>query len=236
MSYSLEEDKSYEKSYFFEDYKKQYGKTYQEDFESIKKQGLRRIENINSIYKIQNKNVFDIGCAYGPFLSAVSDFKAIPYGTDISEDAVKYVRNELHYPACCTAFPEIDVAEQFGLSHFDVVTMWYVIEHFKNLDSVLRKVNHLLKKGGVFAFSTPCGEGISAKSDKDHFYQISPTDHYSIWEPSKANSILDKIMVFQGGKDTKLNDSAVLTCNSILKTFKQKYNHFVDQTENLFEM
>ena len=192
MSFSLEEDKSYQKSYFFEDYKKQYGKTYQEDFDSIKKQGFRRIENIKMIKGIENKNVFDIGCAYGPFLAAVSDYKAIPYGTDISEDAVKYVRNELHYPACCTSFPDINVVEQFGLLQFDVVTMWYVIEHFTNLDSVLRKVNSLVKNDGIFAFSTPCGEGISAKSNKDNFYQISPTDHYSIWEPSKAKSILKK--------------------------------------------
>jgi ubiquinone/menaquinone biosynthesis C-methylase UbiE len=82
--------------------------------------------------------------------------------------------------------------EQFGLLQFDVVTMWYVIEHFTNLDSVLRKVNSLVKNDGIFAFSTPCGEGISAKSNKDNFYQISPTDHYSIWEPSKAKSILKK--------------------------------------------
>jgi len=32
----------YSESYFFEDYKNQYGKTYLEDFESIKKQGIRR--------------------------------------------------------------------------------------------------------------------------------------------------------------------------------------------------
>ena len=192
MSFSLEEDKIYKKEYFFEDYKKQYGKTYQEDFESIKQQGFRRINNIKSLCKIENKNVFDIGCAYGPFLSAISDSKAIPYGTDIAEDAVKYVRNELHYPACCTAFPEINITEQFGVSHFDVITMWYVIEHFTNLDSVLRKVNASLKKDGVFAFSTPSGEGISAKSNKDNFYLISPTDHYSVWEPSKAKSILKK--------------------------------------------
>ena len=68
--------------------------------------------------------------------------------------------------------------------------MWYVIEHFKDLGKVLRKVSTLVRKGGVFAFSTPSGEGISAVSDKEHFYEISPTDHYTIWEPSKADSIL----------------------------------------------
>ncbi len=70
--------------------------------------------------------------------------------------------------------------------------MWYVIEHFKDLDSVLSKISEITKEGGIFAFATPSGEGISAKSNLDHFYTISPIDHFSIWEPSKAQKILKK--------------------------------------------
>ena len=136
------------------------------------------------------KNIFDIGCAYGPFLAAATESGFNPFGTDISEDAIAYVQKKLKYPAVCSAFPDIDTAEEFGIAQFDVVTMWYVIEHFKDLGSVLRKVSALVKKGGIFAFSTPSGEGISAVSDKDHFYEISPTDHYTIWEPSRADEIM----------------------------------------------
>ncbi len=193
MSFTTEEDKEYKKAYFFEDYKKQYGKTYQEDFEAIKSQGLRRVSVIRSLTGPNSeKNLLDIGCAYGPFLSAAFDSKFNPFGTDISEDAISYVHQNLKYPAVCSAFPQINTAEEFGIEQFDVVTMWYVIEHFKDLGGVLRKVSSLVKKGGIFAFSTPSGEGISAVSDKDHFYLISPTDHYTIWEPSRADSILRK--------------------------------------------
>lgn len=190
MSFTTFEDKVYQKAYFFEDYKKQYGKTYEEDFEAIKAQGLRRVGIIKTMTGSGAGTLLDIGCAYGPFLAAASDKKFNPFGTDISEDAVSYIQTKLKMPAVCSAFPEIDTAEEFGIAQFDAVTMWYVIEHFKDLGSVLRKVSSLVKKGGVFAFSTPSGEGISAVSDKDHFYQISPTDHYTIWEPSRAASIL----------------------------------------------
>ena len=191
MSYTIEEDKKYQKAYFFEDYKKQYGKTYEEDFENIKKQGRRRVEVIKSVYgNLNDKNILDIGCAYGPFLSAANDFSLNPFGTDISEDAISYVQNKLKYPATVSSFPQIDTEKEFGLPQFDIVTMWYVIEHFKNLDSVLSKISKIVKLDGIFAFSTPSGEGISAKSDVDHFYSISPSDHYSIWEPTKADKIL----------------------------------------------
>ena len=194
MAFTTIEDKKYQKAYFFEDYKKQYGKTYEEDFDSIKAQGMRRAGIIKTLCGAGSagteKNLFDIGCAYGPFLAAAVDSGFNPFGTDISDDAISYVQKTLKYPAVCSAFPEIDTAEEFGIAQFDVVTMWYVIEHFKDLGSVLRKVSSLVKKGGIFAFSTPSGEGISAVSDKDHFYQISPTDHYTIWEPGRADSIL----------------------------------------------
>ena len=190
MSFTTYEDKVYHKSYFFEDYKKQYGKTYEEDFESIKAQGLRRVSIIKALTTGSSRNLLDIGCAYGPFLSAASDSNFTPFGTDISEEAILYVQSKLKIPAVCSPFPQIDTAEEFGISQFDAVTMWYVIEHFKDLGSVLRKVSSLVKKGGVFAFSTPSGEGVSAVSDIDYFYQISPTDHYTIWEPSHAAAIL----------------------------------------------
>ena len=191
MAFTTIEDKKYQKAYFFEEYKKQYGKTYEEDFDSIKAQGMRRAAIIKVLSGSGGeKTLLDIGCAYGPFLAAASESNFNPFGTDISDDAVSYVQQKLKYPAVCSAFPEIDTAEEFGIAQFDVVTMWYVIEHFKDLGRVLRKVSSLVKKGGVFAFSTPSGEGISAVSDKDHFYEISPADHYTIWEPSKADSIL----------------------------------------------
>ena len=193
MSFTTMPEMEYDKSYFFEDYKKQYGKTYEEDFQSIKEQGLRRINNIKKIVtKVKNKTLLDIGCAYGPFLDAAADNKMAAFGTDISEDAVAYVQEKLGYEAKCCAFPEIDTLKEFGVNQFDVVSMWYVIEHFKNLHTVLTKVNNILKEGGIFAFSTPCGEGISAKSDCNNFYEISPADHYSIWEISKAKKILGK--------------------------------------------
>ncbi|MCR5436843.1 MAG: methyltransferase domain-containing protein [Treponema sp.] len=192
FSYTLEKEKTYEKAYFFEDYKKQYGKTYEEDFDSIKKHGLKRASIINSLCRTKEKNLFDIGCAYGPFLSAAYDKGFVPFGTDICEPAVKYVKTKLQYPACTGVFPQIDTGKEFGISEFDVCTMWYVIEHFKDLDSVLQKVNSILKKNGIFAFSTPSGSGISSRLNKDSFLANSPSDHYSIWLPFKANKVLKK--------------------------------------------
>ncbi len=188
------DDKLYDEKYFFESYKKQYGKTYLDDFTAIKSQCVRRTSVIDQLYRSAHKavtpTVLDVGCAFGPYLAAANDAGWQVFGTDVSEEAVQYVQQTLHYPACRARFPELDAAGEFGVRQFDALTMWYVIEHFQKLDAVLRGVAKLVKKGGIFAFSTPSASGVSARFNTQRFFQQSPSDHFTLWEPARAASIL----------------------------------------------
>lgn len=193
-----EKQTEYNHAYFYEDYEKQYGKTYLQDFASIKAQCVRRMGQIDYLYLHGKKrhgssvspSVLDIGCAMGPFLSAANDSGWQVFGSDISQDAVDYVQKTLNFPAICAPFPEGNFEGELGMEGFDAVTMWYVIEHFQNLDSVLNKVSELVKKNGIFAFSTPSGSGVSAKYNTQKFFEQSPSDHFTIWELNRAKSIL----------------------------------------------
>lgn len=185
ISFSDDSEKiEYEKSYFDTEYKNQYGKTYLEDFEFIKSNCVSRVKNINSIFKnkIKDKNILDIGCAYGPFLSCAKDFGWNSFGSDISVDAINYVKNELGFKAVIASFADIDIKKEFKIEKLDAVTMWYVIEHIKDLKSTLCSVNKMLKKGGVFSFSTPNAYGLTRLLNKNKFFNQSPKDHYSLWE------------------------------------------------------
>jgi len=182
-----QKDVTYSNNYFFEDYKEQYGKTYLEDFDHISNLGLGRINNILKKVKTES-TLLDIGCAYGPFLKAAESKGLIPYGLDVSKDAVDYINNELDLKAINSPFP-LSKPLDFN-SSFDCITMWYVIEHFKNIDDVLTQVNNLLNSGGVFAFSTPNSAGISSKKSHNNFLKNSPDDHFTIWSPKSAKKVL----------------------------------------------
>ncbi|MGP1520380.1 MAG: bifunctional glycosyltransferase/class I SAM-dependent methyltransferase [Treponema sp.] len=221
LSFIVNKQSDYSASYFFDEYKAQYGKTYLEDFENIKKLGLERMKHINAVYNeiFQTKevNIFktekkllDIGCAYGPFLEASKQSLWQPIGTDICREAVEYVNNTLHTPAFVSAFPAMPDSFEYTYKKqltgsgyekkvfhiknesFMAVTMWYVIEHFQDLDAVLQKVASLLIPGGIFAFSTPNLSGITGKQSIYEFAQKSPIDHYSIWDSSKVIKVLEK--------------------------------------------
>ncbi|MDR3284837.1 MAG: methyltransferase domain-containing protein [Treponema sp.] len=111
---------AYNESYFFAEYKNQYGKTYLEDFAAIKAQGARRCKIINSLYRRRpgpNQTppaLLDVGCAYGPFLSAARDAGWSVHGLDISKEAVDYVAQTLAFPAVCGNFAELEPENLFA--------------------------------------------------------------------------------------------------------------------------
>ena len=180
---------SYGEEYFSSEYKAQYGRTYLEDFDSIKNASRSRVSLIK---EVSGKNVdgavVDVGCAYGPFLDAAREVGLPGYGVDVSAGAVSYVRKKLGIPALRASF------ESVGRSSLPrrirAITMWYVIEHFTDTDLVLRKAASLLPPGGVFAFSTPNGRGISGRLDPSRFLRKSPADHFTIFSPRGLRRLL----------------------------------------------
>jgi 2-polyprenyl-3-methyl-5-hydroxy-6-metoxy-1,4-benzoquinol methylase/spore coat polysaccharide biosynthesis predicted glycosyltransferase SpsG len=194
MRFTPGRENPYKESYFFDEYRKQYGKTYLEDWPALTALAERRLDTIESLARAslgraRGLSVLDVGCAYGPFLAAAKARGQEPYGLDASEEAAGYVRRELGLPAASGDFLDGTTASTFG-GPFDALTMWYVIEHFDRLDKALRNAAALVRPGGVLALSTPSLEGASGRFDRELFFARSPEDHFTVWEPSRAKAIL----------------------------------------------
>lgn len=172
----------YGKDYFFAEYRAQYGRTYLEDFEAIRKASGPRAELVRRLLgNVAGGAVIDVGCAFGPFLQALCDRDMEGFGIDVSEDGVRHVREVLGLPAWRGAFEKAPRSVLPAV--ISAVTMWYVIEHFADVGAVLDKARGLLPEGGVLAFSTPNGRGISALKNRRAFLSKSPFDHLTIFSP-----------------------------------------------------
>ncbi|MDR2536138.1 MAG: methyltransferase domain-containing protein [Treponema sp.] len=186
----------YERDYFFDLYKKQYGKTYLEDFPNLIRNGKTRLAHIKGILQSRQTGVvpqlLDIGCAYGPFLAAAKEEGFSPTGIDPAEDAVRYVREVLQIPGFRGFFPDTPLPDVLSAESFDAISLWYVIEHFENPGLVLQEIHRLLKSGGVLAFSTPSFSGVSRRTSLKGFLEKSPPDHWTIWEPRYTGAVLKK--------------------------------------------
>jgi 2-polyprenyl-3-methyl-5-hydroxy-6-metoxy-1,4-benzoquinol methylase/spore coat polysaccharide biosynthesis predicted glycosyltransferase SpsG len=182
--------KNYDRDYFFDEYEKQYGKTYIDDFQNIKLMGTDRFRVIDSMLKKRGRSLYEIGCAYGPFLSACLDAGIAATGCDISADACAFVTEKLGVECDTLDFENADDTHQSLSKKYDAVSLWYVIEHFRHPDLALKRINRMLVKGGVLAFSTPHAKGISGRSDLVRFLEASPSDHYTVWDVRSARKAL----------------------------------------------
>jgi 2-polyprenyl-3-methyl-5-hydroxy-6-metoxy-1,4-benzoquinol methylase len=221
----------YGKEYFFEQYQKQYGKTYIEDFPNLTAMAKRRLTEIRKIgsrewgvgsreqgpgnreqgtgnreqgaesreQRAENKpqspvpspqSLLDIGCAYGAFLAAAKEEGFSPQGIDPAEDAVRYVTQTLGIHATQGYFPNPE--PRTPNPDYEVVTLWYVIEHFRDCVPALEEIRKLLKPGGVLAFATPSFTGISGRSSLKRFLENSPQDHWTVWSPAVCRKALGK--------------------------------------------
>ena len=183
------ERRKYGAGYFSSEYKAQYGRTYLEDFPAIRAASAPRVVILHRLLgRHADGVVLDVGCAYGPFLSALDDAGLSGFGLDISAGAVAHVRKNLGFPALRAGF---EVVERKRLPRrIAAVTLWYVIEHFPDIGSVLAKAAALLPPGGVLAFSTPNGRGVSARRDFRQFLLRSPGDHFVVLSPHGLRRIL----------------------------------------------
>jgi 2-polyprenyl-3-methyl-5-hydroxy-6-metoxy-1,4-benzoquinol methylase len=183
----------YARDYFFESYKKQYGKTYIEDFPNLIAAAERRLKLISSLLPKGEgirPRLLDVGCAYGPFLKAAVREGFDPLGIEAAEEATLYVREELKIPVIQGFFPLEPSVLQGG--SFSVLSFWYVIEHFGEPGSVLKEAGRLLKPGGVLAFATPSFQGISGRRSLKAFLENSPADHWTVWGPGICGALLKK--------------------------------------------
>jgi 2-polyprenyl-3-methyl-5-hydroxy-6-metoxy-1,4-benzoquinol methylase len=114
------------------------------------------------------KNLLDIGCAQGFFLFSASQAGYTTKGIEISQDAVAYAIREFGLDVEAKPFEELRFAE----NHFDVVTLWQVLEHVPYPLVILKEVHRILKPGGLVVASTPDIEGIPAKILRKRWWDI----------------------------------------------------------------
>jgi len=113
-------------------------------------------------------NLLDVGCAHGFFLFSASEAGYTTKGVEISQDAAAYARKEFGLDVEAKPFEELRFAE----NHFDVVTLWQVLEHVPYPLMMLKEVHRILKPGGLLVVSTPNIEGIPAKILRKRWWDI----------------------------------------------------------------
>lgn len=120
----------------------------------------RRIPKANPFYHVprfafgyehirEGVRLLDYGCFDAEFGRRLLEHKHVDYyGVDKNVDAVAKTGGDLHVLPVKGVLP-------FDAASFDVVTIFEVLEHIHDQDSVLRELHRVLKPGGLLIASVP---------------------------------------------------------------------------------
>lgn len=131
--------------------------------------------------------LLDIGCGYGFFLEEMARLGWQVEGIEISATGIRYAREKLGLNVSDGPLPRPDWQDNC----YDVITLFYVIEHLQNPMDVLREAHRLLRTGGLLLLRWPHTAPIArilrpwAKRMKlyqapSHLFDFSPVTIYKI--------------------------------------------------------
>lgn len=131
---------------------------YQEEYykEWLEKQMRKRIP----MWKIRLKDLLkykaggrllDVGFGAGTFLNLAKDKGFDVCGTEISEYACQYVRENFGIEVFKGTLEEAS----FPASHFDIVTLWHTLEHLPDPKAALKEACRILNEDGLLVVAVP---------------------------------------------------------------------------------
>jgi 2-polyprenyl-3-methyl-5-hydroxy-6-metoxy-1,4-benzoquinol methylase len=170
-------------------------------------------------------DLLDIGCAQGFFLFSASKAGYTAKGVEMSAEAVAYARDEFGLDVEDKPFEEVRLAE----SHFDVVTLWQVLEHVPYPLMMLKEVNRILKPGGLVVVSTPNIEGIPSKILGRNWWDIKRL-HINQF----ATKTLAHVLRNAGFRSISLVSFRGFVSLSILLTMMLRYLNAYERVRSLF--
>ncbi|NCO41281.1 MAG: hypothetical protein COZ06_15655 [Armatimonadetes bacterium CG_4_10_14_3_um_filter_66_18] len=120
--------------------------TFRHDRSLVFREGLREIRRLQPWGRL-----LDVGCSLGFFLEAAREAGYDVTGVDVSRSAVAFARERLHLDARACPLEEAG----FPAEHFDVVTLWDVLEHLPEPRAALDEAHRILRPGGLLVIRLP---------------------------------------------------------------------------------
>jgi len=106
---------------------------------------------LSFLRNIRGKKILDLGCGSGIYAKILKQRGAKVYGIDISPKMIELAKKNVRKV-------DFKVGTVYKLPYnsetFDIVLASLVVHYFSNLNKALREIRRVLKKNGVFIFSS----------------------------------------------------------------------------------
>jgi len=150
----------------------------------------KRVNELIKCLKIIDASIVDIGGGYGTFIEELNN---------INSQKKVIIEPTKHLSEICRN-KKINVIEKF-LENVDIkdlpkkkimFTSFELFEHLHSPQKFLEKLNHLMKDGDYFYFTTLSGLGVDIQSLWSNSKSVSPPHHLNFFNPKSIIKILEK--------------------------------------------
>ncbi|PJZ45616.1 class I SAM-dependent methyltransferase [Leptospira brenneri] len=192
LRYLPAKHREYGDSYFMEEYKSQYKKSYYEDEPNLRAMAKRRLSVLERVgAKGGNSSLLEIGSAAGFFLDEARKAGHSTKGLELSPKEVEYSKTRLGLDVERASV--LSIAKEDWKESFDVVSAFFVIEHIEDIDGIWERIQSWTKPGGFLYLAVPSSFGPSFQTSPKDWFSTHPSDHffdYSVHSLKKLLSIL----------------------------------------------
>lgn len=160
---------------------------YESEEQSLKLNFRKRLDELEAIVgPLRDKELFEVGSAYGFFLDEAKRRVRHARGIDISAAAAAAARDKLG----------VDVTAGDYLAHpvepVDLLCMWDTVEHLSRPDLFVQKAARDLKPGGYLAVTTGDIGSFNARMRGRHWRMIHPPTHLHYFSTDTMTRMLDR--------------------------------------------
>lgn len=116
----------------------------------------------------------DVGCSAGFVVEAAQAAGYDAHGVELEAAAVAFARETLRLTTVACGTLE---AQAYPAAHFDVLSMYDVIEHVPDLNATVAELKRLLAPGGVIEIRTPDVGHWTTPRALANWREIKPSEH-----------------------------------------------------------
>jgi 2-polyprenyl-3-methyl-5-hydroxy-6-metoxy-1,4-benzoquinol methylase len=155
---------------------------------------FRRRTRLVHRYVRRTGRVLDVGCAAGFFLrvmrEAGHDVRGVEVSHAIAEEAIAHLGADRIHVGTLDSVPE-DPSRGFQEGSFDLVTMWDVVEHVPDPQSLLRSARSMLRPDGYLLLETQNIDSRFAKLLGPKWHHYKHEEHIYHFNPATVRRLLD---------------------------------------------
>jgi len=145
-------------------------------YQLVKQYTLSQKQYLILSYTKRKGKLLDIGTGTGDFLAFAKTKNWEIMGIEPSQKAQELARKK--------GVPFVDDSQKLSDNSFDVITMWHVLEHVRDLDQQLSELKRICKPGGYVIIAVPNFKSYDAKYFKEFWAAYDVPRH--LWHFSKT--------------------------------------------------